>query len=205
MARKKWTPIAEVTDELLRFREKRKWQLALRRYVLEENKSSAYAQYFGLSINDFRKWIELQFTKDLSWENFGSAWQFDHVVPVTYFDFSKENDLKLCWNFINIRVEKTTPEEKTANNRIDIIAARPYFEGLYKKTKHEQCLRMIDKIASFESIAPANESAIEEFIIQNKQQIELTASFNSEEFKLLNMGKSVDDILLEQEIIKKFG
>lgn len=205
MARKKWTPKAEITEELLRFREKRKWQLALRRYVLEKNKSSAYAQYFGLSIEDFRKWIELQFTKGLNWENFGTAWQFDHIVPVTYFDFSKENDLRLCWNFINIRVEKTAPGDNTANNRIDIIAARPYFEGLYKKTKHEQCLRMIDKIASFESLAIVNELAIEEFIIQNRRQIELIASFSSEEFRLLNMGKSVDDILLEQEIIKKFG
>src|SRR6188474_3101936 len=101
MERKRWTPKAEITDELLKSREKRKWQVALRRYVLDKNLSPAYAWYFGLSIDQFRNWIEIQFTEGLSWENFGSAWQFDHVIPVAYFDFSLEEDLLLCWNFIN--------------------------------------------------------------------------------------------------------
>lgn len=204
MTRKKWTPQEEITDSLLKFREKRKWQLALRRYVLEKNSSSAYAFYFGLRVEEFRKWIEIQFTAELAWENFGTAWQFDYVVPVAYFDFSKEEDLLLCWNFINIRVE-TIELNKVRGNRIDVLAAKPYFASLYEKTGHPYCLKMLEKLSQIEASNIVSDAALENFIIQNKEHFELISGLSKEEFSLLNMGKSLKDILLERDIISKFG
>jgi hypothetical protein len=204
MERKKWTPKVEITASLLKFREKRRWQLALRRYVLEKNISADYAIYFGLSIEQFRKWIELQFTEELNWENFGSAWQFDHIVPVAYFDFSIEDDHFLCWNFINIRVERIEPN-KNRGNRIDIMAVKPYFEALYNKTGFPLCLKMIDKINKIEVSNIVSEPAIENFIIDNKEHLIKSSSLVKEEFNRLNMGTSLEDILLEREILKKFG
>jgi hypothetical protein len=204
MSRKKWTPKLEITDSLLKFREKRKWQLALRRYVLEKNTSSSYAFYFGLGTDEFRKWIEIQFTGDLNWENFGSAWQFDHIVPVAYFDFSKEEDLLLCWNFINIRVERIELNN-TRGNRIDVLAVKPYFEALYNKTSYSFCLKMISKIGLIQVSNIVSDPVIENFIIQNKAHLELVSTLTKDEFSMLNMGKTIKDILLEREIIKKFG
>lgn len=204
MARKKWTPQFDITEPLLKFREKRKWQLALRRYVLEKNISAGYAFYFGLSIEQFRMWIEIQFVEELNWENFGSAWQFDHILPVAYFDFSVEDDLILCWNFINIRVARIELN-KTNGNRIDIVAARPYFEALYTKTGFSLCLKMIEKISKIEFSNIISEPAIEDFIIKNEEQLQIASSLNKEEFNQLNKGMSLKDILLEREIIKKFG
>ena len=204
MARKKWTPQFDITEPLLKFREKRKWQLALRRYVLEKNISAGYAFYFGLSIEQFRMWIEIQFVEELNWENFGSAWQFDHILPVAYFDFSVEDDLILCWNFINIRVARIELN-KTNGNRIDIVAARPYFEALYAKTGFSLCLKMIKKISKIEFSNIISEPAIEDFIIKNAEQLQIASSLNKEEFNQLNKGMSLKDILLEREIIKKFG
>ncbi len=204
MARKKWTPQFDITEPLLKFREKRKWQLALRRYVLEKNISAGYAFYFGLSIEQFRMWIEIQFVEELNWENFGSAWQFDHILPVAYFDFSVEDDLILCWNFINIRVARIELN-KTNGNRIDIVAARPYFEALYTKTGFSLCLKMIEKISKIEFSNIISEPAIEDFIIKNAEQLQIASSLNKEEFNQLNKGMSLKDILLEREIIKKFG
>ena len=57
MARKKWTPRDEITPELLAAREKRKWQIALRRYVLDGNPSTRYAPYFGLDIKTLRRFL----------------------------------------------------------------------------------------------------------------------------------------------------
>lgn len=204
MERKKWTAKTEITETLLKFREKRKWQLALRRYVIERNISASYAFYFGLSIEQFRNWIEIQFTEELNWENFGSAWQFDHIVPVTYFDFSIEEDLVLCWNFLNIRVE-TIDLNKNRSNRIDVMAVKPYFESLYKKTGFPLCLTMIDKISKLEVSNIVSEPVIEEFIIKNKAHLDIISSFNKEEFNRLNSGNTIQDILLEREIIKRFG
>lgn len=206
MERKKWTPKSEITDSLLKFREKRKWQLALRRYVLEKNISSKYAFYFGLGVEQFRKWIEIQFTDDLNWENFGSSWQFDHILPLSYFDFAVEEDLLLCWNFLNIRVERINLfQEQTTGSRIDVIAARHYFNTLFSKTGFTFCLKMVQKINDIENSSIVSEPAIEQFILQNKVQLELMSSITREEFNDLNTGMTLDDILLEREIIKKFS
>ena len=204
MVRKKWTPKEEITESLLKFREKRKWQLALRRYILEKNVSEAYAPYFGIDNENFRKWIALQFSGELSWENFGSLWQFDHIVPVGYFDFNNEDDLKLCWNFINVRVEKLELN-KARGNRIDVLAVRPYFEELYKKTGYSICLNMIHKIAEIEISNIIPEPFLEDFIIENKEQLEKLAILSAQEFSRFNKGTSLKDIFLEREIIQKFG
>ncbi len=204
MVRKKWTPKEEITDALLKFREKRKWQLALRRYILEKKAAATYATYFGLDVNGFRKWIELQFTADLNWDNFATAWQFDHIVPVTYFDFDKEEDLRLCWNFINVRVEKLELN-KNRGNRIDVLAVKPYFQNLYNKTGYGFCLKMIDKLAIIEVSNMESHPAIENFIINNKEHLENIATLSKEEFKKFNLGISLNDILLEREILSKFG
>jgi len=47
----------------------------------------------------FRKWIELQFDEDTNWDNFSQKWQFDHIVPVAYFDFNDKADLSLLLEF----------------------------------------------------------------------------------------------------------
>lgn len=194
----------EITDSLLKFREKRKWQLALRRYVLLEGISADYAFYFGLSNQEFRKWIEIQFNDGLNWANFGTSWQFDHVVPVAYFDFSREEDLLLCWNFVNIRVEKNSLN-KTRGNRIDVLAVSAYFESLYAKTGYSFCQKMLEKIRIIEISNIVSDHVIEDFIIQNKEHLELVSTLNKEEFARLNAGMKLSDILLEREILAKFG
>jgi hypothetical protein len=204
MERKKWTPKQQVTQEDLKFREKRRWQLALRRYVLERKANAAYAPYFGLDVEGFREWIALQFTPGLDWESFGTKWQFDHIVPVTYFDFSKEEDLFLCWNFINIRVEKLELN-KNRDNRIDVLAVKPYFMDLHNKTGYGFCLKMIEKLALIEVSNIESHPAIENFIIKNKEHLENISTLSRDEFEKFNLGVSLKNILLEREILKKFG
>ena len=204
MVRKKWTAKEEVTEADIRFREKRKWQQALRRYVLEKNVSEGYAIYFGLDIDSFRQWIQIQFTQDLNWDNFASAWQFDHIVPIAYFDFNNEEDLLLCWNFINIRVEKIEPN-KERGNRIDVIGVRAYFEDLYDRTKYPFCLRMLQKIKLIEVNNIESNKELEAFIINNQFYFEQIALFDQADFQRLNQGASISTVLAEKEIVRKFG
>ena len=204
MPRKKWTAKEDVTDGDLKFREKRKWQQALRRYILEKNACEGYSMYFGLNIESIREWIEIQFTDGLSWDNFASAWQFDHIVPIAYFDFSNDEDLKLAWNFINIRVEKHDLN-KARGNRIDVIAVKSYFKELYAKTNYSICSKMLEKIKQIEVSNIISEPKIEQFIINRKEEFELLATLNTNEFAKLNRGISLSDVLLEKEILKKFG
>ena len=160
--------------------------------------------FFGLNIESFRKWIEIQFSEDLNWNNFAAAWQFDHIVPVAYFDFNKEEDLKLAWNFINIRVQKNDTDD-ARHSRIDVIAVKSYFEDLYKKTNYSLCAKMIDKIEQIEKTNILSEPQLENFILQRKEEFETLATLSALEFTQLNRGVDLKDVLLEREILKKFG
>ncbi len=196
--------LIETPESLLKKREKRRWQMALRRYVIEKNPSSAYARYFGLDIEYFREWIALQFKEDLNWNNFASKWQFDHIVPVAYFDFSNEADLLLCWNFINIRVERIE-YNKVRGSRVDVMAVRTYFEDLYNKTNYPFCTRMLEKIRAIEIANIESNTELEGFIIKNQPYFDQIAGFDQYDFVRLNNGVPFNTIIAEKEIARKFG
>lgn len=204
MPRKRWTAQTELTPSLLKFREKRKWQIALRRYLLERNPCVSYAPYFGLDIVSFRKWIETQFTPDLSWDNFGTHWQFDHIIPVTYFDFGSDEELMLCWNFTNIRVEKAQ-SKKESGNRVDVLLAKDYFGRLYNETGYEVCRGLLEKISRIEMSEMISTTQQTEFIIQNKDYLRHIEGFSSYEFELLNSGRDIEEVKKEAALIKKLG
>jgi hypothetical protein len=204
MPRKRWTAQTEVTPSLLKFREKRKWQIALRRYLLEKNPCVSYAPYFGLDIESFRKWIEMQFTNDLTWESFGKNWQFEHIIPVTYFDFADDDELMLCWNFTNIRVE-TIQNNKDRGNRVDVLMAKDYFGNLYTETGYEVCQELLRKIERIEIAEMIPTTIQKAFILQHKDYLKHIEGFTSYEFELLNSGRDIKEVKKEAELIKKLG
>ena len=205
MGRKTWTPKVEDTEESQAFREKRKWQIALRRYVLEKNKSSYYAPFFGLDIQKFREWVESQFDSDMNWENFSETWQFDHIVPIAYFDFGDEADMRLCWNFINIRAEKSTPNNNR-REKVDALAAKTYFHLLYQNTGYRVCSLMVEKIDRIEAAQmAANPTNVEDLIRKNRSYLDLATSFTSYEYDRLNTGTSFEEVMKELNFLKKFG
>ncbi|MBK7098074.1 MAG: hypothetical protein IPH58_06615 [Sphingobacteriales bacterium] len=202
MKRKRWTPQGEATPELLKVREKRRWQISLRRYVLEENLSLAYAPYFGLDIKNMRLWFEFQFNDGLNWANFGEKWQFDHIIPVTYFDFSNEEELKMCWNFTNLRVEYIK-HGKDRGKRLDLIHAREYFREMYETTGFEICLKLLQKIDSIRLSEAINTKTQTDFILQKKDFLNKIGKYKQFEFELLNSGRSVEEVVREIDLLKK--
>jgi hypothetical protein len=202
MARKKWSAKTEITPELLKFREKRKWQIALRRYVLDKNPCPFYAPYFGLDIENLRNWFEVQFSSGASWDDFGKKWQFDHIIPVTYFDFSNETELKLCWNFTNMRVEQFQ-RNKNRGNRSDILGAKLYFEELYQKTLYSPCINLLKKIDQIELSEMVSSEKQQNFINENRSYLNMIENYSAFEFELLNTGRDIGEVKKEIEFLKK--
>ena len=44
-------------------------------------------------------------------ENYGSVWKIDHCLPIASFNLLNENDMKNCFNWVNLR-----PMFSTENN-----------------------------------------------------------------------------------------
>lgn len=203
MAGKKKAIDLSPSAALLKFREKRRWQIALRRYVLDRNISVAYAPYFGLDIENMRQWFEHQFQDGIGWDNFGKLWQFDHIIPVTYFDFSDVSELKLCWNFTNIRVEQFQ-KNKDRGNRLDVLAAKNYFKELYDKTNYSPCKKLLEKIDRIEFSEFVSTEPQQVFIREHMDYLTMIEDYSFFEFELLNTGRSIEEVKKEIAFQKNF-
>jgi hypothetical protein len=85
----------------------------VRRRVKEVFKGKRSAQsVFGCSRQEFEKHIQSQFTKGMHWNNYGTFWHIDHIVPLSHFDPYNEDHKRLANHWTNLR-----PLEAMANMR----------------------------------------------------------------------------------------
>jgi hypothetical protein len=47
-------------------------------------------------------WLEFNMDDNMNWDNHGTYWHIDHVLPVSSFDFSREVDRQRCFNWTNL-------------------------------------------------------------------------------------------------------
>ena len=57
----------------------------------------------GCSHSFFRRWIIHQLDGKMTLENYGSVWQIDHCVAITSFNLLDEKEMKMCFNWINLK------------------------------------------------------------------------------------------------------
>lgn len=87
------------------------------RSVLIKNDSTM--NYIGCNIQYLREWFEYNFTNEMTWDNYGSYWSIDHVLPVNKFDLTDENSKLRCWNWSNL-VPVTTKYNSSKKSSFDI-------------------------------------------------------------------------------------
>lgn len=66
--------------------------------------------FIGCSIDQLRRHLESGFTKRMTWENYGTYWHVDHVLPVASFNHLDPKQIKQCWHWSNL-----APLEAKAN------------------------------------------------------------------------------------------
>ena len=66
-------------------------------------KNVKYANFLSCSSVFFRQWIESQFTSGMKWENYGRYWELDHIFPVSIFDLTVQENIRLCYHWENVR------------------------------------------------------------------------------------------------------
>lgn len=68
-----------------------------------KRKSNKYSEYLGCTVNELRSWLESQFSVGLTWDNYGSDWHIDHVIPINSFDHAEIVQQKICFNWKNLK------------------------------------------------------------------------------------------------------
>ncbi len=96
---------------------------------MKGKKCNTTLKLLDCSKGDFTRWIEYQFSSDMTWENHGTVWHYDHVIPCSLFDHSIDTEQEKCYHWSNIRpmkcidniIKNNTISEKEIDNHDKII------------------------------------------------------------------------------------
>lgn len=77
----------------------------IRRALLGEGSKTKMMKKMQWSVDELIIHLESQFSNKMSWDNYGSYWQVDHIIPVSKFKYEthKDDDFKACWALSNLR------------------------------------------------------------------------------------------------------
>jgi hypothetical protein len=92
-----WCKIQRLTN--INYRIKKSLAARLRNVL---NKETTTMNYIGCNIQYLREWFEFNFTEEMNWDNYGSYWSIDHIIPVCKFDLTNEDEKLKCWNWSNM-------------------------------------------------------------------------------------------------------
>lgn len=75
------------------------------RYLTSGNglKTKSSSKYLGISVFLLKKWFEYQFEPEMSWDNYGTYWTIDHVLPLSLFDMTNLTHQNISLNWKNLR------------------------------------------------------------------------------------------------------
>lgn len=88
-------------DKLTQTKLIKKYQIALRR-LYTTSPSKEIITLVGTNKTNFINHINNQLIDGMDYNNFGTEWSLDHIVPVNAFDLSDYEQLLLCYNYNNI-------------------------------------------------------------------------------------------------------
>ena len=86
-------------------------------------------------IDFYTKYLEIQFSGDMNWKNYGSYWNIDHVIPCASFDLSVEENQKICFHWSNTRpyIKSENESKQDTIDKDSIIAHSQFLNTLTDK------------------------------------------------------------------------
>jgi hypothetical protein len=117
------------------------------RTVLVKNDSTM--NYIGCNIQYLREWFEYNFTSEMNWDNYGSYWSIDHIIPVCKFDLTLEDEKLKCCNWTNlmpVTIKFNSSKKEIDMNQIDYIVEKiKKFKEEGSTTKWFSCEFILNK------------------------------------------------------------
>lgn len=74
----------------------------LHRFLIKGFDTQKSRDVIGCTSNELRTRITILFRTGMSWDNYGE-WEFDHIVPMSKFDLTKDEEVKKCMHYSNLQ------------------------------------------------------------------------------------------------------
>ena len=87
----------------MQFKLKKQFESKLNRLFTDNDVTESSKELIGLTIPEFRSYLETKFLPGMSFENYGTEWQFQRVVPFCDFNLTDPEQAKQCNHYTNIR------------------------------------------------------------------------------------------------------
>jgi hypothetical protein len=90
-------------------------------------KTDSTMNYIGCNIQYLREWFEYNFTDEMNWDNYGSFWSIDHIIPVCKFDLTIDDEKLKCWNWSNlmpVTIKYNSSKKMIDMNQVNYIINR---------------------------------------------------------------------------------
>lgn len=87
-----------------------------RRFLSLKGRGDNLRNLICLNAIELRAWVQTRWQEGMSWENYGTVWVVDHIVPFRFFDLTNQEDLEICWNYKNLMPMYLKDNEKKNGN-----------------------------------------------------------------------------------------
>jgi hypothetical protein len=71
--------------------------------AIKAKKSIKTMDLVGCTGEQLKQHLETQFKDGMNWENQGSFWHIDHIMPCDSFDLTKKSHQKRCFHYTNLQ------------------------------------------------------------------------------------------------------
>jgi len=75
----------------------------LRNALNRNQKSASTLALLGCSVEQLKRHLEKQFVEGMSWNNIGTVFHIDHMIPCSLFDLSDAEQQRRCFHFTNLQ------------------------------------------------------------------------------------------------------
>ena len=68
-----------------------------------------WEELVGYSVSSLKKHLGRRFKPGMNWENYGTYWNIDHIIPQSAFNYERPEDIdfKRCWSLKNLQPLET--------------------------------------------------------------------------------------------------
>jgi hypothetical protein len=84
----------------IQFSTKKKFEARLN-YLLEKNDVIESVSLIGCTIPKYKAYLEQRFVEGMTWENYGTIWSIDRIIPFVKWDLTNPEEAALCYHYAN--------------------------------------------------------------------------------------------------------